>query len=199
MSPNVKPHDCLLLYTLPRSFQSFRDDLEAGVDKDFSKGVRERHSGISASAVWRTRLQSLADLSERVMSEMAGLGLQVVRDAKGTDFALVNRHLVAILIAHWGDDRIEFHDRLYTIEEVTAQVSSSYQGLIDLTVCASFTLGDAVKRRSRACLVRINQKRTDAAARILLLRYIVRRLHMTDCSYLEAVEYVHRRINERLS
>lgn len=71
---------------------------------------------------------------------------------------------------------VELYDGLQTVADVVDAVPRGFAGVIDLSVCCSVILGEAIKRRRPDCLVIVNRRLALTYARLLRYKLIIREL-----------------------
>jgi hypothetical protein len=71
---------------------------------------------------------------------------------------------------------VEFADGMRTIAEVVTALPRRYAGFLDMTVCNSVILGEAIKAARPHCIVAVNHYPTEPHIRLLLYRRMMRRL-----------------------
>src|SRR5262245_18897161 len=149
----VAPRDCALVLAIPQSRAEFLGELDEECPKTFIKNYAVKLGEIDGERLWR-RYQRYAELSQSVSQEVAGYGVAVVSSATCDAFlATLPRFAVVTLVAHWepahdGDESgcVQFDDGMFAADSIVDQIADDYQGLLDLTVCESVVLGEAIKR-----------------------------------------------------
>ncbi|XXX76130.1 hypothetical protein WMF30_51625 [Sorangium sp. So ce134] len=71
---------------------------------------------------------------------------------------------------------VEFYDGLRTIDAIVSAIPEGFDGVLDLTICNSILLGEAIKRRRSGFLIICNQRRTAIQARLIRYKYIIKAL-----------------------
>jgi hypothetical protein len=93
-----------------------------------------------------------------------------------------------------GGSRLEFYDGLYSINEIIEQIPFAYSGLLDLTVCNSILLGEAIKRQRPRCLMLVNQKPATLDFRLIFYKYVMKELDRQNNAYLDVVMRLRKHI-----
>lgn len=93
-----------------------------------------------------------------------------------------------------GGSRVEFFDRLCSINEVVEQITPEYAGLLDLTICNSILLGEAIKRQRRHCTIVANQNPATFDFRLIFYKYVIKELARCNNSYLDVVIKLRKRL-----
>jgi hypothetical protein len=88
---------------------------------------------------------------------------------------------------------IEFDDGMCTVAEVVSAIPVAFSGLLDLTVCNSVILGQAVKRARPDCIVAINRYPAQLHLRMMLYELVIRRLSRRARPFIDVVTEVHAR------
>ena len=70
-------------------------------------------------------------------------------------------------------------------EDVAACFGGTFEGFIDMAVCNSYLLAEAIKRRNPNCLIMANREPTSPTARLLIAREVLRSLHAAPQSYVQ--------------
>jgi hypothetical protein len=93
-----------------------------------------------------------------------------------------------------GGSQVEFFDGLYSISDVIKHISLEYDRLLDLTVCNSILLGEAIKRQRRFCMVIANQEPTTFDFRLIFYQHVIKELARQHNSYLDLVIKLRKRL-----
>jgi hypothetical protein len=88
---------------------------------------------------------------------------------------------------------VEFADGLRTVPEVVDAVPTDFDGVLDLTVCNSVILGEAIKRERPRCLVPVNRYPAGLAARMTLYSLAVSELARRPAPYIDVLARIHKR------
>ena len=84
-------------------------------------------------------------------------------------------------------NRIELAGGMHPVDDIIRAIPASFTGFIDLTVCNSVLLGEAIKRERPGCLVVMNLNPTNFDLRIVVYRHLIRYLSRFRKNYLDAV------------
>jgi len=82
---------------------------------------------------------------------------------------------------------IELRDGLHTAAAFIESVPESFAGVIDLTVCNSVILGEAIKRKRRGCLVAVNEKPASLLLRLVRHKYVMHLLASAPARFTDVV------------
>jgi len=86
-----------------------------------------------------------------------------------------------------GGAAVELSDGLHPISELVAVIAPDWRGTLDLTVCNSTVLGNAVRLRARGSVVLMNEEPADLPARLALYKQVVRILSHRKQSYMRCM------------
>ncbi|AUX41096.1 uncharacterized protein SOCE26_025010 [Sorangium cellulosum] len=86
-----------------------------------------------------------------------------------------------------GGPAVELSERLHPVGDVVEAVPDGFDGVIDLSVCNSIILGEAIKRRRGACLVVVNERPAMLSFRMVRYKYIIRDLHREPARYTDVM------------
>jgi hypothetical protein len=86
-----------------------------------------------------------------------------------------------------GGAAIELSDGLHPISELAAVIPADWRGTLDLTVCNSTVLGNAVRLRARGSVVLMNEEPADLPARLALYKQVIRMLSHRNQSYMHCM------------
>jgi len=78
-------------------------------------------------------------------------------------------------------------DGLHPISELVAAIAPDWRGTLDLTVCNSTVLGNAVRLRARGSVVLMNEEPADLPTRLALYKQVVRMLSHHKQSYMRCM------------
>jgi hypothetical protein len=95
-----------------------------------------------------------------------------------------------------GGSRVEFFDGLFSIDNVIEQIAPEYQGLLDLTICNSILLGEAIKRQRRHCTVVASQRPTTFDFRLIFYKHVIEELARRNNPYLDIVIKLRKRLTK---
>ncbi|HVG19062.1 MAG TPA: hypothetical protein VNI02_08405 [Blastocatellia bacterium] len=95
-----------------------------------------------------------------------------------------------------GGSRVEFFDRLCSMNDVAEQISPEYRGLLDLTICNSILLGEAIKRKRRHCTVVANQNPATFDFRLIFYKHVIKELERQNNRYLDVVVNLRKRLTK---
>lgn len=147
----VKPSDCTLAFGIPTSRDDFIKDLQTG-DKDFAKTIRGGWFQYNAEIV--------SSLPE-ILGGLEDIGVTVIHRLTLEDFGTLFKYHTAkviILFSHWKEDastgRVEFYDGLKGPDEIVRRIPPDFSSMLDLNVCRSKALADALKRTRPDCYFR---------------------------------------------
>jgi hypothetical protein len=96
----------------------------------------------------------------------------------------------AIALGH----AIEFRDGMHTTPDFLAAIPPGFSGVLQLAVCHSALVGEAVKERCDRCLAVMNRLPTALVFRLVEYKLIIGSLSMTREPYLTAMERVRIRL-----
>jgi len=82
---------------------------------------------------------------------------------------------------------IELRDGLHTAAAFIESIPPLFAGVIDLTVCNSVILGEAIKRKRGGCLVAVNEKPASLLLRLVRHKYVMHALASTPARFTDAV------------
>jgi hypothetical protein len=93
-------------------------------------------------------------------------------------------------------NRAEFRDGLYPAGAVAARVPDSFTGTLDLTVCNSVFLAEAIKGSpaKRGSLILANRDPTPVKLRLLLYKYVIREVARTNSDYRDTVRHLRSKL-----
>jgi hypothetical protein len=94
---------------------------------------------------------------------------------------------------------VELRDDLWPVADVVDAVPLHFDGVIDLTVCNSVILGEAIKRSRRRCLVAVNERPATLPFRLVRYKYIILELARSGGRYTDIMLDLNRALRERLS
>lgn len=87
---------------------------------------------------------------------------------------------------------LELHDGLKTMDELLAAVPLGFAGVLDLSVCNSFALGESIKRRRQDCLIIENVFLARIDLRLARYALVLNRLARGPARYTDALTEVSR-------
>jgi hypothetical protein len=82
---------------------------------------------------------------------------------------------------------IQFADGIKTVREVIDSVPRDFSGLLDLTICNSVILGEAIKNYRSACLIAANRYQAALHVRLGIYMMALRRLSCKPRSYIDVL------------
>jgi hypothetical protein len=82
---------------------------------------------------------------------------------------------------------VEFVDGMKTISEVIQQIPITFTGLLDLTICNSVILGEAIKNYRPDCLVAVNRYPAELHVRLGIYALTILLLSTRQMSYMDAL------------
>jgi hypothetical protein len=85
---------------------------------------------------------------------------------------------------------VQFADGMKTIPEVIESVPTTFTGLLDLTICNSVILGEAIKNYRSRCLVAVNRYPAELHVRLGIYGLAMSRLSRKPMSYMDALTRV---------
>jgi len=85
---------------------------------------------------------------------------------------------------------VEFVDGMKTISEIVDQIPITFTGLLDLTICNSVILGEAIKNSRPECLVAVNRYPAELHVRLGMYRLTILMLSRRHMSYMDALSRV---------
>jgi hypothetical protein len=155
----VKPADCILAFGIPTSRDDFIKDIQTG-DKDFAKTIK--------GGWFQYKTNIISNLRE-ILAILENIGVTVIHRLTLEDFGkLLNRNTakVIILFSHWKEEphhtnlkhafngSVEFHDGLKSPDEIIRRIPNNFSNMLDLNVCRSKALAEALKRTRPNCYFR---------------------------------------------
>lgn len=90
-----------------------------------------------------------------------------------------------------GGAAIELSDGLHSISELVSVVAPDWRGTLDLTVCNSTVLGNAIRLRARGSLVVMNEEPADLVSRLALYKQVIRMISHRKQSYMRCMLDMH--------
>ena len=84
-----------------------------------------------------------------------------------------------------GGNSVEFSDGLCRPDVLTDKIGADYGGVLDLTVCNSIPLGEAIRNKCERCAVLMNEQSASFEFRFALYRQIIRSLARKKNSYIQ--------------
>jgi len=153
LDKTIKPRDCILAFGIPTSRDDFMKDRESE-DKDFAKTI---------TGNWRqyeTMIMSVLQEVELVVKE---LGVKVIHKLTLGGFGELfreNTTKIIVLFAHWKEEttgKVEFYDGLKGPDDIIEQIPINFHNLLDLNVCRSKGLADALKKHRPNCYYRCKE------------------------------------------
>jgi hypothetical protein len=82
---------------------------------------------------------------------------------------------------------VELADRMYTVSEVVDSIPKNFSGLIDLTVCNSVILGQAIKSSGLKCLAAVSRYQTEPVPRMRIYLQAVRSISKKPESFVDVL------------
>jgi hypothetical protein len=187
------PADCVLAFAIPTTAADFVRDLGCGPTKDFASHVVGRQLAFSDSGRWRLYERSafghVIEVIDKVSTAVAGWGVRVVCHLELRDLRpLLEKYPVVTLVTHssGAGDWVEFHDGLYPLDEVVKEVPIRRGAILDLTICYSAALADAIKWRHPEWQVISNAEETSLLFRLDFYKSKIKLLTARPMSYLDA-------------
>ena len=163
----VLPEDCMVFVALPGTQACFVTEALRGPADRFAASQATAMLGgrrweLARQAWTREELESLyRDLSaehegdlwtlEDSLLEAEAAGVRVWRNVTVTQFLDGVRHTqakVVTLVAHHVPGGVELRDGVATNTQIAAAFDTGFEGTIDLTVCNSIDLHDAIRERT---------------------------------------------------
>jgi hypothetical protein len=89
---------------------------------------------------------------------------------------------------------LELHDGLKTVDELLTAIPPGFAGVLDLSVCNSFALGESIKRRRRNCLIIENVFLARIDLRLTRYALVLDRLARGPARYTDALAEVSRAV-----
>ncbi len=170
----VKPRDCAIAFGIPVSMEDFQRNPVRGFARQFfnQKG----------------RIERFVDdykLTSRVMKCCEACVVTHLTLERFGD--LFNRHQVVILFSHAESGTVEFHEGLFEIDKIVEQISKSFDGIVDITMCFSRELYRALKRDRPQCFpFYAAEERLDARAWLFFYKALFMYLKSSDLTYPQA-------------
>lgn len=189
----VNPRDCVVVVGIPLEREGFDRDLASGSSDGFVRFCRSRvPSGISDPDFWELQYGPTAAFCKRMLGEVERLGVTIVLDADEQKLRKVTaaRPVILTIVSHHSDASVELCDRMWKFDEFAGLFPEQYEGFIDLTMCGSFGLGEAIKRRHRRASIQVNRSVTGLKLRLAFYAATIRRLAELPQTYSDALVYV---------
>jgi hypothetical protein len=186
------PADCCICFGIPLTRQEFLDAAANEPEYGFVRGWLENSSGRTANDLWNL-YEPVAGFVSELTGELESLGVQVVPRAKLADWeaCVSDGRRVTSLFAHWYGQGIQFATGFIPVRDVVECIPPGYTGTLDLTVCFSVRLLDAVKQRAPACTVIGNRKRAGLSTRLAIYHQTMRLLATGRFNFADAMQQVH--------
>jgi hypothetical protein len=200
------PHDVVTLVTHWRSSEFSPGDftdasgLVAGVRASpdpLSSSLRERlpREALAASTgdgrgpetLPRRLAEGLNPLIKSVSLGPAGAG-RPPPGVSSAELAFQNRDVLdtAYPKAIRPGNRVEFADGLHTIRQVVSEIPTRTAAILDLTICNSNVLSDAIKDRHPEWQVMSNEEATSLKFRLIFYKYRIKKLTLRPINYIDA-------------
>jgi hypothetical protein len=93
-----------------------------------------------------------------------------------------------------GGSSMEFGDKLHSLREVVESISINYSGILDLTVCNSVMVGEAIRRKCAKALVLMSEEVTQLDFRLALYKQLIHYLARHDATYIDATILLRRHL-----
>jgi len=111
-----------------------------------------------------------------------------------------NFDVVRMEFTHWQlrPAGMELADGIYSVAEMVSTFSSEYNGTLDLRMCHSVILGEAIKRAAPRCRIVMNQYPIRPLVQLPLYKLVLGMLEKGNYDFAGAVMALHKAIMERL-
>jgi hypothetical protein len=182
----IKPGDCLLAISLPLKKEDFIRDLYSD-SKDYAKSRKMRYK-FNDDALWETDHAPFVESYKKYRREMTDYGLTVKEDFRISDLRDIGKYDVTTFITHSivASRQIEFYDGLYTDADFVENLPVAHNKILDLTICNSIFLQDAIKQKYKECIVFANKHPANLDFRLIFYRSLMKLLFSRDLNYLDA-------------
>jgi len=175
---------------LARQLREGNDPLIAIIRKRLSMDARRLISDPSNSVEGRANIQKALskELTELLASEELG---HIQPGGTSNSRTFRNREQLDSIFgsALAPGNRVEFADGLHRIQDVVSQVPEKFTGILELSVCNSIFLAEAIRRRCRQCRgIVANEEPTSTAFRLVLYKYVIKVIATSPTDYLDAIE-----------
>jgi hypothetical protein len=183
-----------LAFGIPTSREDFLKDKDSK-DKDFANTI---------PGSWSQYEAIIMPVLKKVELVFKELGVTVIHnltlDAFGNLFKESTAKII-ILFAHWQEDaksKVEFYDGLKCLDDIIAQIPINFHNLLDLNICRSKGLADALKKFRPNCYYRckadIFENRKGEAVKLdFMLRFYMvffKHLNRSETTYFNAYREV---------
>ena len=219
----MRPEDCQLFSGLPLTLDEFTREMRQGPAERFAACHMTEAMSDMDGRPWQVGRTAWTDedigsvweamhephrgdywllrgtLDEVASSAGTRRGVDVREGVSGDVFTRDVRSTgarVITLVAHWAGDQIEFRDGLWPVRLVAEAFAPGFDGTIDLTVCTSSLLHDAIRRRLGSTpRIIFNRSAAYLSLRIAAYRLAVRLLgELAPISYIDAYSEAWSRI-----
>jgi hypothetical protein len=122
----LKPSDCVLAFGIPICEGEFWEAREDPL-RDFVK-----------NQIWEQYDFQFVSHLRKIEPCLVKLGSKIVPRLTLQDFGRLfgdPSNKVIILFSHWTHDTVEFFDGMATEDEIISVIPSSFEGIVDLTIC----------------------------------------------------------------
>jgi hypothetical protein len=193
--PPTAPADCVLAFAIPTTGADIVRDLALGPAKDFASHVVGRKPTFSDSQRWElyeiSGYKHVVPVIDEVTAAVQQWKVRAVRDLTFHDLRPLLRsedNKVITLVTHSSGpgDQVEFSDGLRSLDEVVAQVPVRPGAILDLTICYSTVLADAIKWKHPEWQVRSNEEQAPLKFGLLFYKHKIKRLTLSPINYLDA-------------
>ena len=191
MQYKVTPNELTLAISIPITREEFEEHLARADHYDYIASVARRYPGLSRDGIWNL-LGPTVRVSNYVAREARALGALVITGFRSSQLqeVLVGKRVVTI-VAHWRgmsfntpdllekrktSRDIELADGLRSVDEFISEIPQDFIGVLDLTVCHSVVLGNAIKRERPEITIAMNRHAASARTRLVLYLAILREL-----------------------
>jgi hypothetical protein len=203
----TRPEECALALALPATKQAFLRDLNLGTAKDFARHtVRWEHAQPpdlkDADKWYQLYYADFVPVINNVGIAAETLGVHVAIGLTLSGLRpLLECFTVVTLVTHSVSPQgpVEFDDGLHSIEEIVAEVPQRFGGILDLTVCASIGLAEAIKRQRRDCLVQAPARTVRPKLLLLLYKAAIKKMVAEKKNYLESLLEIKEEFLRRMS
>jgi hypothetical protein len=191
--PPTSPGECALAFAIPTTAAEALGDLRRPAEADFAAHVLGRPVPTTEperlARYNRSAFPEFVSALDRVVAAVTAHRVGVIWDVRLTDLPwLLSRYRVVTLVAHSPEpgDRVEFRDGLHPREDVVSMVPVHDEAILDLAICYSRALAEAVQSTRREWQVMGNEEETSLPFRLLFYKSKIELIARQPLSYLDA-------------
>lgn len=197
---SVKPEDCGLAFGLPLTEDEVRSGLEESSAKHWVKHFSACYGNPQPERLWPDYyVREVAAPASQLIQTVKKMGVTVYRNCSLAQLSgIAERHSVLTLVSHWiEDEAIELSDGVHPVDLVASAFPAGYKKVLDLMICQSIRLADAIKRRFPDCACLCNSKPTRLKPKLFLYGQTQVTLKQRAMSYPDAVFATYRQFLRR--